>query len=42
MKIKKIRNLSQISYRILSYIIYSNIFFGDILEYINANDLKEA
>ena len=38
---KQIRKLSQISYRILSYIIYSNILFNYLLEYISLNDLKE-
>ena len=31
---KQIRDLSQITYRILSFIIYSNIFFNYLLEYI--------
>ena len=38
---KQIRDLSQITYRILSFIIYSNIFFNYLLEYISTNDLKE-
>lgn len=38
---KQIRDLSQFSYRILSYIIYSNIFFNYLLEYISNNDLRE-
>ena len=38
---KQIRKLSQISYRILSFIIYSNILFNYLLEYISLNDLKE-
>ena len=38
---KQIRQLYPISYRILSYIIYSNIFFDYILEYLSLNDLKE-
>ena len=31
-KIKKIGELSQISYRLLGFILYSNIFFGKKLE----------
>jgi hypothetical protein len=31
---KQRRDLSQITYRILSFIIYSNIFFNYLLEYI--------
>ena len=38
---KTIRNLSEISYRILSYIIYSNILFSCILGYIKIEELKE-
>ena len=38
---KQRRDLSQITYRILSFIIYSNIFFNYLLEYISTNDLKE-
>ena len=32
---KKIRELSQISYRLLNFIFYSNIFFGEKLGYLN-------
>ena len=38
---KQVRKLSQISYRILSYIIYSNIMFNYLLEYLSIKDLKE-
>ena len=38
---KKIRKMSQISYRILSFIIYSNIYFNYILGYINDKDILE-
>ena len=38
---KQVRKLSQISYRILSYIIYSNILFNYLLDYLSLNDLKE-
>ena len=33
-KIKKIGELSQISYRLLGFILYSNIFFGEKLGYL--------
>ncbi len=38
---KKIRNLTQISYRLLNLIIYSELFFGKILGLIDENQLKE-
>ena len=38
---KKIRKMSQISYRILSFVLYSNIFFNYILEYIKDKDILE-
>ena len=38
---KKIRNLTQLSYRILSFIFYSNLFFQYILGNIQDNDLKD-
>ena len=38
---KKVRELSQVSYRILSFIIYSNIFFNYILGYINDKEILE-
>ena len=38
---KKVRELSQVSYRILSFIIYSNIFFNYILGYINGEEILE-
>ena len=40
-KNKKIRNLSQVGYRLLNFILYSHLFFSDCLGYIN-NDFKEA
>ena len=36
----QIRKLSQVSYRILSYIIYSNILFNYLIDYISLDDLK--
>ena len=38
---KQIRKLSQISYRLLNLIIYSELFFGKILGLIDENQLKE-
>jgi len=38
---KKVRELSQVSYRILSFIIYSNVFFNYILEYIKDEEIFE-
>ena len=39
-KNKKIRNLSQVGYRLLNFILYSHLFFSYCLGYIN-NDNKE-
>ena len=39
-KDKKIRNLSQVGYRLLNYIFYSHLFFSDCLGYIT-NEFKE-
>ena len=38
---KKIRKLSNLTYRILSYIIYSHLFFANCLEYISDRDLEK-
>ena len=38
---KTVRQLSQISYRILSYIIYSNILFNYLLGYLSLDNLEE-
>ena len=37
---KKVRNLSEISFRLINFITYSHLFFSNCLEYIN-NDLLE-
>ena len=37
---KKIRNLNELSYRLLNYILYSHLFFANILGYISDDDLK--
>lgn len=37
---KKVRELSQVSYRILNYIIYSNILFNYLLDYLTLDDLQ--
>ena len=37
---KYIRDLSQISYRLLNYILYSNLLFASALGYIQKNQLK--
>ena len=37
---KKIRKLSELSYRILNYLIYSHLFFANCLDFISENDLK--
>ena len=39
-KNKKIRNMSQVCYRLLNYIFYSHLFFCDCLGYIN-KDFKD-
>ena len=38
---KNVRELSQISYRLLSLIFYGCLYFGVLLEYINNDDVKE-
>ena len=38
-KNKKIRYLSQIGYRLLNYILFSNLLFSNFLRYININDI---
>lgn len=38
---KCIRNLSQITYRILNYILFSNLLFANTLDYINKNQLEK-
>ena len=38
---KKIRNLNQISYRILSLLYYSSLYFGKMLGYIDDNKIKQ-
>eukprot|EP00833_Pecoramyces_ruminatium_P002451 jgi/Orpsp1_1/1176483/evm.model.c7180000057803.1 len=37
---KQVRNISQVTYRILSFIFYSCIYYNEKLEYINSNDIK--
>ena len=37
---KKIRNLNQISYRLLSLIFYSSLYFGQLLGFIKENEIK--
>ena len=37
---EKIRNLSKIGYRLLSFIIYSHLFFANCLDYISDEELK--
>ena len=39
-KNKVIRKLSELSYRILNYIIYSHLFFANCLKFIDGNKLK--
>ena len=38
---KKIRILNQISYRLLSLIFYSSLYFGQLLGYIKENEIKQ-
>eukprot|EP00833_Pecoramyces_ruminatium_P011837 jgi/Orpsp1_1/1185869/evm.model.c7180000095707.1 len=38
---KQVRNISQVTYRILSFIFYSCIYYNEKLEYINSNDIKK-
>ena len=38
---KKVRNLNNISYRILNFIFYSILYFNNILGYINDNDIQK-
>ena len=38
LKDKKIRNLSQVAYRLLNFIFYSHIFFSDCLGFIHSED----
>ena len=38
---KKIRELNELSYRILNYILYSHLFFANCLDYISDDDLKQ-
>ena len=38
---KKIRNLNELSYRILNYIFYSHLFFANCLDLINDAELKK-
>eukprot|EP00833_Pecoramyces_ruminatium_P017627 jgi/Orpsp1_1/1191659/evm.model.d7180000087601.1 len=37
---KQVRNISQVTYRILSFIFFSCIYCNEKLEYINSNDIK--
>ena len=37
---KKIRNLNELSYRILNYIFYSHLFFANCLDLIKDAELK--
>ena len=37
---KNIRNLSQVSYRVLQFVVYSNIYYANILGYIKDDEIK--
>jgi ribosomal protein S6 len=38
---KKIRDLNQISYRLLALIFYSSLYFGQLMGYIKENEIKQ-
>ena len=40
MKNKKVRNISNITYRILSFIFYSCIYWSEKLEFLNRNNIQ--
>ena len=40
-KDKNIRNMSQITYRLLNFLLYNHLFFANCLGYISSNNLKD-
>ena len=41
LKVDKIRNISAVTYRILSFIFYSCIFYCEILGYLDVNTISK-